>query len=119
MKSYKDLQRSPMSFRGIPKGALSGRAQSDLLFEMHKLAKQAETCQKEIKRLNKQLKEKTSNIKAFKIRFDILKKQMNKITVLFQEERNGKQKKAPVRELAKANDEVDKLDKFFEFDLEY
>lgn len=102
--------------RAIPKKTnlnTEGEGTSNIIFEMHKLAKQAETSQRERTRLTNQLKDNTSSLKALKRRFEILKEELKIAPDLFLQEKNGDQKKAKTRK------DINSLNKFFEVDLEY
>lgn len=128
MKSYKDLKQYRMGTvrRAIPKKTnlnTEGEGASNIIFEMHKLAKQAETYNRERTRLTNQLKDNTASLKALKRRFESLKEEFKSAPELFLEETNGKQKSVKSSFLAekqtKAKKEISSLNKFFEFDLEY
>lgn len=129
MRGYKDLRqyRSSMARRAIPKKTnlnTEGEGASNIIFEMHKLAKQAETYQRERTRLTNQLRDNTAFLKVLKRRFEILKEELKIAPDLFLQEKNGDQKKANKSSFwaakeAKTKKELSSLNKFFEFDLEY
>lgn len=124
MRSYKDLKqyRNSMARRAIPKKThlnIEGEGTSNIIFEMHKLAKQAETYQRERKRLTTQLKDNTTNLRALKQRFEMFKEEFKKAPSLFLKEANGKPQNRTTMQQARAKQELSSLNKFFEFDLEY
>jgi len=124
MRSYKDLKqyRNSMARRAIPKKTnlnTEGEGASNIIFEMHKLAKQAENYQRERKRLTTQLKDNTSNLKALKQRFEMFKEELKKAPSLFLKKANGKPQSRVTMQQARAKQELSSLNKFFEFDLEY
>lgn len=124
MRSYKDLKqyRNSMARRAIPKKTnlnTEGEGASNIIFEMHKLAKQAENYQRERKRLTTQLKDNTSNLKALKQRFEIFKEELKRAPSLFLKETNGRLQSKTTMQQARAKQEINTLNKFFEFDLEY
>ena len=125
MRGYKDLKqyRNSMARRAIPKKTnlnTEGEGASNIIFEMHKLAKQADTLQRERKRLTTQLKDNTENLKALKKRFESFKKELKTTPLPFLSEKNGKQKSTNgVRHQVGNEKDVDSMNKFFEFDLEY
>ena len=125
MRGYKDLKqyRNSMARRSIPKKTnlnTEGEGASNIIFEMHKLAKQADTLQRERKRLTTQLKDNTENLKALKKRFESFKKELKTTPLPFLQEKNGKQKSTNEARYQTRNEkDVDSLNKFFEFDLEY
>src|SRR3989338_1177310 len=123
MRGYKDLQqyRSSMARRAIPKKTnlnTEGEGASNIIFEMHKLAKQAETYQRARKRLTIQFKDNTENIKMLKKKFEAFKEELKTAPTLFLQEKNGNHKRINCDE-ARAKQEVNTLNKFFSFDLEY
>ncbi len=118
MKSYKDLQQYRMGTirRAIPKKTnlnTEGEGTGNIIFEMHKLAKRAETHQRERTRLTNQLRDNTASLKALKKRFEILKEELKIAPDLFLQEKNGGPKKTNKRK------DINSLNKFFEVDLEY
>ncbi len=128
MRSYKDLQqyRTGTTRRAIPKKTnlnTEGEGTGNIIFEMHKIAKQAETLHRERTRLTNTLKDNTASLKALKRRFEVLKEEFKRAPELFLEEKNGKQKSLrssfSAEKQAKTKREVSSLNKFFEVDLEY
>lgn len=118
MRSYKDLRQYRMGTtrRAIPKRTnlnTEGEGASNIIFEMHKLAKQAETFQRERTRLTNGLRDNTASLKALKRRFEALKEELKTAPEPFLEEKNGGPKKTKTRK------DISSLNKFFEVDLEY
>lgn len=123
MRGYKDLKqyRNSMARRAIPKKTnlnTEGEGASNIIFEMHKLAKQAETYQRERKRLTTQLRDNTGNLKMLKKKFETFKEELKTAPSLFLQEKNGNQKRVNQGQ-ARAKQEINTLNKFFEFNLEY
>lgn len=125
VRSYKDIRRHTRTLGGIPKTALTleGEKVSSVIFEMHKIAKQAANYQRERTRLTNALKDNTLSLKALKRRFEAFKEELKTAPEPFLREKNGKQKSLRSSFLAekqtKAKREISSLNKFFEVDLEY
>lgn len=125
VRSYKDIRRHTRTLGGIPKTALTleGEKVSSVIFEMHKIAKQAANYQRERTRLTNGLRDNTSSLKALKKRFETLKEELKTAPEPFLQEKNGKQKSLKssfsAEKQTKAKSEVGSLNKFFEFNMEY